>query len=130
MTQEIETPGAGSFLHPAAGGLILGLDWLLFSSEMATGGLALPLAAVLGFVVAGLGTSFIQRFWAKEGWGRALLKGILAGIVVGVPVPIGGTLVGGAVLASSGLDQLRHRAARALAEQARAQAAPRQFGDK
>ena len=52
MTQEIETPGAGSFLHPAAGGLILGLDWLLFSSEAATGGLALPLAMPLLFLAA------------------------------------------------------------------------------
>lgn len=118
MTQEIETTGPGSFLHPAAGGLILGLDWLLFSSEAATGGLALPLAVPLGFVVGGIGTCCIQRFWAKERWGRALLKGFLGGIVVGLPFPIGGTLVGGAVLASSGLDQLRERAARALAEKA------------
>ena len=128
MTQDNTAVEPGSFLHPAAGALILGLDWLLFTGTTATGGLALPLAVVLGFTVGSFGTCCIQRFWAKERWGRALLKGLLGGIVVGLPFPIGGTLVGGAVLASSGLDQLRDRAARALAEKAADRKTPRKIG--
>jgi len=37
----------------------------------------------------------------------AVLKAVLAGIVVGLPWPIGGTLVGGWVLLSSGLGDAR-----------------------
>ncbi len=122
--------GGGSFLHPATGGLILGLDWLLFSGTVATGTVALPIAVVLGFTVGGIGTCCIQRFWAGERWSRALFKGLLGGIVVGLPFPICGTLVGGAVLASSGLDQLRDRAARALAEKAGERGAPRNIEGK
>jgi hypothetical protein len=50
---------------------------------------------------------------------------MLGGVVVGLPFPICGTLVGGAVLASSGLDQIRDRAARALAQKAGEHGAPR-----
>lgn len=130
VTQEKTVSDAGSFLHPATGALILGLDWLLFSGEMASGGLALPVAAIAGFTAAALGTCLVQRFWAKEGWGRSLLKGLLGGVVVGIPVPIGGTLVGGAVLASSGLDRLRERAAKALAEKAAERGNPHRLEDK
>lgn len=122
--------GGGSFLHPATGGLILGLDWLLFSGTVATGTVALPIAVVLGFTVGGLGTCLIQRHWARERWSRALFKGLLGGIVVGLPFPICGTLVGGAVLATSGLDQIRDRAARALADKAGQPGAPRNIEGK
>ena len=105
-----------SFLHPATGGLILGADWLLFGGTAATGGLAMPLTVTLGFLVGAIGTTASQHFLAKEGWGKAMGKGFLAGLAVGAPFPIGGTVVGGTVLASSGLDQLRQRAAKALAD--------------
>ena len=110
-----ETPPP-SFLHPASGALILGVDWLLFGGMTATGGLAMPVTMMLGFLVGGLGTAASQRILAKEGWAKALGKGFLAGLAVGAPLPIGGTAVGGAVLASSGLNQLRQRAAKALAD--------------
>ena len=130
MNEEKEVTGAGSFLHPATGALILGLDWLLFSGTLATGGAGLMLAVVLGLSLGGIGTCCIQRFWAKERWSRAVLKGVLGGMVVGLPFPIGGTIVGGAVLASSGLDQLRDRAAKALADKAAERDAPRKLKEK
>ena len=130
MNEEKEVTGARSFLHPATGALILGLDWLLFSGTLATGGAGLMLAVVLGLSLGGIGTCCIQRFWAKERWSRAVLKGVLGGMVVGLPFPIGGTIVGGAVLASSGLDQLRDRAAKALADKAAERDAPRKLKEK
>jgi len=117
-TTEIAGP-APTFLHPASGGLILGLDWLLFSGTAASGGLAMPLSVTLGFLFGTMGTAACQRFIAKERWRKALGKGLLAGVVVGVPFPIGGTVLGGAVLASSGLHHYRERAARALLERSR-----------
>jgi len=107
-----------SFLHPATGGLILGLDWLLFSGAAATGTVALPLAIAVGFFGGTLGATLVQRRLGGDSWGRSLLKGLMSGFVIGLPFPIGGTLVGGAVLASSGLDQLRDRTARALVDKA------------
>lgn len=104
------------FLHPAAGGLILGADWLLFSGTVSSGGFALPVSVVLGFLSGFIGVTCVQRLVGNDGLGRALLKGLLSGVVVGLPFPIGGTLLGGAVLANSGLDQMRRRAARALVE--------------
>lgn len=105
-----------SFLHPAAGALILGSDWLFFSGTVFTGGFGMAVAVMLGFLTGLIGVTALQHRLGRDSWGTALLKGLLSGVVIGLPFPIGGTLVGGAVLASSGLDQLRQRAARTLAD--------------
>jgi hypothetical protein len=97
-------------LHPASGLLILGLDWLLFSGSMVTLGLSTLASAGLGFGVASLGTGLIQRRYGGDGLGGTLLKGLLAGTAVGLPLPIAGTAVGGGILALSGLDRLGRRA--------------------
>ena len=102
-----------SFLHPAAGGLILVADWIFFSSALA--GL-IAHAIIFGFLVGFVGTSVIQHYWSGERWKRALFKGVLAGALVGFPIPIGSTLVGGLIIALSGLDELRRIAAHVLAE--------------
>lgn len=115
----VETPRAEpapTLLHLLSGALILGTDWLLFSGTAASGGVALPWTMALGFVIGLVGVTLLQRFKAGDGWGKSLGKGLLSGVVVGLPFPIGGTILGGAVLAMSGLDQVRQRAARALRE--------------
>ncbi len=93
-------------LHPASGALILGLDWLLFSENAVTLGLSTPFVAIIGLVVAGLGTGIFQRRYGTDGVGIAVLKGLLAGITVGIPLPVAGTAVGGGVLALSGLNTI------------------------
>ena len=108
----------GVFLHPASGALILVVDWLLFSGVLFGGGVMVVAAMFIGFVAGLVGVSAIQQRWGRESRGRALAKGVLAGVVVGLPFPVGGTLLGGAVLAASGLDQLRNRAARQVAQRA------------
>ncbi len=102
-------PTHRTLLHPAAGGLILGLDWILFSSDLLTGGLALPVSMVGGFLVSSIGTALIQRNLAGDSRSKAALKGLAAGIAVGVPFPIAGTAVGGGILVLSGLDQVLRR---------------------
>ena len=96
-------------LHPASGVLILGLDWLLFSQNAMTFGLSAVLSVAIGFGVAGLGTLLIQRIYHGDGLGKAVLKGLLAGITVGIPLPVAGTAVGGGILALSGLNKLWDR---------------------
>ncbi len=95
------------FFLPASGLWILGLDWLLFSSNLLSGWLATPVVMVAGFVLGGVGVFLAQRRAAKDGYGRAAVKALVAGIAVGLPWPIGGTLLGGWVLLTSGLADAR-----------------------
>ena len=100
-------PKQKRFLLPATGVWILALDWLLFSSNALSAGIATPIVMVVGFVLGSAGAYVIQRRGADEArWGAAL-KALLAGIVVGLPWPVGGTLIGGWVLLSSGLGNVR-----------------------
>lgn len=100
-------PKRRRFLLPASGAWILALDWLLFSSNFLSAWLATPVVMVLGFVLGGAGTYLFQSRAAADPLWSAMLKAGLAGIVVGLPWPIGGTLVGGWVLLSSGLGDAR-----------------------
>jgi hypothetical protein len=100
---------AAHVLHPASGVLILGIDWLLFSGSVLSLGLSAPVLVSLGFVSGAAGTGLIQsRYGADSPW-KSTLKGLLGGLAVGIPLPIAGTAVGGAVIALSGLDRLGNR---------------------
>src|SRR5262245_58664075 len=99
----------GQWLLPATGAWILGLDWFLFSQETISIGLATPLTAILGFVGGGIGTYFFQTRYAGEKSSSAAIKSIIAGFVVGIPVPLAGSFVGGWILLNSGLHSLRDR---------------------
>jgi len=101
--------GSSRFLHPASGVLILGLDWLLFSGSVLSLGLSTPALAALGFVLGALGTGLLQTQYGDDGRLMTIFKGILAGVAVGIPMPIAGTAAGGAVIALSGLDRLTSR---------------------
>lgn len=106
-------PRTRRFLLPITGAMILVLDWLLFSSNAVSAGLATPLVALLGFVLGGVGAFLLQTRFGGDPWWKAGLKALLAGVVVGAPWPIGGTLVGGWVLFFSGLgeakDEILHK---------------------
>jgi hypothetical protein len=97
------------FMLPATGLLIMGLDWLLFSEEAATFGVAIPFTAMVGFLLGFLGTYHLQTRYGRDSRAVAWLKGLLAGVLVGLPFPLAGTLVGAGILASSGLAGLRWR---------------------
>jgi len=100
-------PKQRRFMLPATGAWILALDWLLFSANALSAWLATPVVMVVGFVLGSAGAYLAQRRGANDAPWRAVLKAILAGIVVGLPWPMGGTLVGGWVLLSSGLVNAR-----------------------
>jgi hypothetical protein len=97
------------FMLPATGLLMLGLDWLLFSGEAATLGMAAPLTAAGGFLAGSFGTYYLQRRYGLDNHPAALAKAVLAGLFVGVPFPMAGTLAGAWVLATSGLASVKSR---------------------
>ena len=95
------------WLDPWTGVTILGLDWALFSTNLLSGMMLTPLVIVMGTLAGFIATFFIERRRAGRSIGRALVAAGLAAIVVGAPMPLGGTIVGGMVLALSGLPR-RH----------------------
>lgn len=97
------------FLLPATGLWIMGLDWLLFPKEAVTLGLATPATAIIGFLAGSIGAYHLQRRYALNAPAAALLKSLMAGFLVGVPFPLAGTLVGGWILATSGLADWKRR---------------------
>ena len=97
------------FMLPATGMLIMGLDWLLFSEEAASFGVLIPFTSLVGFVAGGIGTYLLQTRHGLDSKPAAVLKGLLAGFLVGIPFPLAGTLAGAGILASSGLAGLRWR---------------------
>src|SRR6476620_1944810 len=97
------------FMLPATGLLIMGLDWLLFSEEAASFGLLIPFTSLVGFLAGTIGAYHLQTRHGLDSKPIAALKGLLAGVLVAIPFPLAGTMVGGAILASSRLAGLRWR---------------------
>src|SRR4051812_26054535 len=86
LLQWLTDPLPGRFMLPATGLLIMGLDWLCFSEEAATLGLAIPLTLVTGFLAGSLGTYHLQRRYARDSRPVAWVKSLLAGFLVGIPL--------------------------------------------
>ena len=107
--QWLFNPAQRRFILPVTGLWILVLDWLLFSSNVVSAWLATPVVMFLGFVLGSGGAFLAQRRAAHDTFWRAAIKALLAGIVVGLPWPIGGTLIGGWVLLTSGLADARKK---------------------
>lgn len=58
------------------------------------------------FIVCSFTTAFVQRFLSNERWGTAITKGLVMGVIAGVPFPVTGNLVGLPLLAWSALHSL------------------------
>jgi hypothetical protein len=86
-------------LHILSALATVALDWIWFGIELpATLSLAflpslIPLSLGLGLLNMAAVT-LVQHFLADEAWGKALAKGLVMGIVAGVPYPVFGTVVG------------------------------------
>lgn len=92
-----------SALHPLTGLAILGLDWLFFGGELLTGFVLEPLLVPLGALFGFIATFLIERRYAARSLARSFFAALFAAVVVGIPWPISGTLIGIAVLMLSGL---------------------------
>ena len=95
-----------TYLHPLSGGVILGLDWLLFGTNVVTSYLGVLVAATLGSLVATVAVTVIQIRLERRSIGKSLIAGFIAGVLVAIPLPVAGTAVGGLVLAAAGLGWL------------------------
>jgi hypothetical protein len=102
-------------IHPLAALTIIVLDNTFGWIDLVPG-------AILGtsLLVGGLGflsTLFVQRYLAKDEWGESLAKGLVMGIIAGVPFQVTGTAVGAILLGWAGANQWIKLPARKYQEQ-------------
>lgn len=92
---------AGVPIHPLAAGLLVFVDnlWMLADWNAVTWLLTVPLS----FLSVALPTVLIQRLLHRDGWGKSLGKGLLLGVVAGVPTSVTGTPVGLVLLTWAGI---------------------------
>ena len=83
--------------------MILGLDWLAFGADWASGFLLLALTSALTFAVTFAAVAAIQIRLSSDAPRKAYWKAFLGALAAGVPFPITGTVVGAAILVLSGL---------------------------
>ena len=102
MSDERRIPEAP--IHPLAALATLVLDGVFSVFEVLD-----PLLLVFTSVGVGIlgftATTMVQRHLAKDSWGAAIAKGLVMGIVAGVPYPVAGTVVGVPLLVWAGVHQ-------------------------
>ena len=101
---EVRRPIPAAPVHPLAALATIVLDNLFTIPEIAGPELwilTIPLIGMTGFV----STLFIQHYLAKDGWGESVAKGLVMGIIAGVPFSVTGTATGGVLLAWAGLHE-------------------------
>src|SRR5579871_4073208 len=92
-----------TFYHPASGLAILGIDFVVFGTELVSGFLDTPFLSILAFLVTFPLVFVIQKKWSLDRNGAALGKALLGAFMAGLPFSIAGTIYGAAILALSGL---------------------------
>jgi len=92
----------------------IALDWVWFFVEgietISGFGLAALLPTIMVLGVLNFATvALVQHFIAGEKWGSSIAKGMVFGIIAGVPYPVVGTIIGTPLLIWAGVHQLRQR---------------------
>lgn len=67
--------------------------------------IAILLTSLTVFTINSVTTALVQRYLAKEGWGKAVAKGLVMGVFAGVPFPVTGTAIGLPLLGWAGLHE-------------------------
>ena len=106
MTNAIEPrrPIPPAPIHPLAALTTIVLDNVFGWIELVSP-LALALTSVSVGLVGFLTTMFVQRYLAKDGWGASVAKGLVMGVLAGVPYQVTGTAIGIPLLAWAGAHQ-------------------------
>lgn len=100
---ELPPPRRPTFFEPASGAAILGVDWLCFGLEWELGPLSMAVMSVAAFVVTYAAVWRIQSTRGGDAPRMAHAKAFAGALAAGVPFPVAGTIVGGTILALSGL---------------------------
>lgn len=104
LAVETRHPIPPSPVHPLAALVTIVLDNVFGVIEI------VGLPAIL-FTSLGVGAlcattcMLVQRYLAKDGWGASVAKGLVMGIIAGVPFQVTGTAVGIPLLAWAGLHE-------------------------
>ncbi len=91
------------FFHPASGLAILAIDWLFFGLEWEFGPVSLVFAGLAAFATCYIVVKRIQERWHGDDPKRARFKALIGATAAGIPLPIGGTVLGVFILTMSGL---------------------------
>ena len=106
MTNLIEPrrPISAPPIHPLAALITVVLDNVFGALELVDP-LVILFTSVIVAACGTLSTTFIQRYMAGDGWGKAIAKGLAMGIIAGVPFSVTGTALGMPLLAWAGLHE-------------------------
>jgi hypothetical protein len=96
-------PRSRPFFQRASGAAILAVDWLCFGLEWELGPVSMAAMSVTAFVVTYAVVWKVQTRLGGDDARRAHGKAFLGALAAGVPFPVTGTVVGGLILALSGL---------------------------
>jgi hypothetical protein len=117
MTNQIEpkrprltinrSPIPASPVHPLAALATLLLDNVSFAVETLeiVDPFLMPLTWIAVGAIDAITVTLVQRYLAEDDWGPSIAKGLVMGIIAGVPTSVTGTAVGGLLLAWAGLHQ-------------------------
>jgi len=114
MTNQIEprrprlninrSPIPASPIHPLSALVTVILDNLFDLPELAGPEVWVITAPIVGGLCL-VTTTLVQRYLAKDEWGPAIAKGMVMGIIAGVPFSVTGTAAGGVFLAWAGMHE-------------------------
>ena len=114
MTNQIEprrprikinrSPIPASPVHPLSALATILLDNVFGAVEIVDPLLILLTGLTVG-IVNTVTVTLVQRYLAKDEWGPSVAKGLVMGVIAGVPFSVSGTAAGGLLLAWAGLHQ-------------------------
>jgi len=86
--------------------VVLDRLWLTFELPTTFSGVGLVLTSVALGLLCFIIVTLTQRFVADDGWVAAAAKGLVMGVVAGVPYPVIGTTVGAPLAGWSGIQAI------------------------
>ena len=114
MTNQIEprrpkimvkrSPISSAPVHPLAALTTIVLDNVFGVIEIADLLLLLFTGLTVGTICT-VTVAFVQRYMAKDEWGPSIAKGLVMGVIAGVPYQVSGTAAGGLFLAWAGMHE-------------------------
>ena len=104
LVPETRHPIPPAPVHPLAALVTVVLDNVFGVIELVDP-LTILLTSLTVGVLGTVTTMFVQRYLAKDSWGASVAKGLVMGIVAGVPFQVTGTAVGIPLLAWAGLHE-------------------------